>query len=520
MIKGGSLMSENENVPKEQYDSWVLRIAKKLPESMILFIYFIILTIIASFIFQGEYEAISGGYYTVNNMLSVDGLIWYFYNFIPNFLNLGALGIIIVGAIGFVFAEKVGMLGSLIKLVSIKAPEKAILPIVVFLGIASSVASDAGYIVLIPIGGALYAGIGKHPLLGIMAAFAGVSAGFGASILPTPGDGLLGSVTAQIAYDTGFPIEMNYITMNYYFMLASTIMLTFLISWTVSKYGDKRVAPYEFIIPEDMRDNDMTKMTPEETKALKKAGVTLLILSGILAVLVYTGVLGAQQIYFNPVTLQPLETARNVNPLVDNIIVTMIMLFLFPSISYGRSIGKIKNTRDYINLTVDSMTNMAYTVAFFIIVGNFLATFQASGLSNHIGNQGANFLIRMNIANPVVLMLVFMMMSAFINLFMGGATTKWLILAPAFLPMLLLATDGALTPQAIQAGYRVADSATNVISPLMSFMGVIVVFCKSFVPDFEFGDLIIMMVPLAVSVLIGWTTFYLIWLGLGIPFGF
>jgi aminobenzoyl-glutamate transport protein len=230
--------------------------------------------------------------------------------------------------------------------------------------------------------------------------------------------------------------------------------------------------------------------------------------------------LGIQEVYFDPHILRPLETPRTINTLLDNIIVTMILLFLFPSIAYGRSIGKIKNTRDYVNLTVASMVEMAYTMTLFIVVGNFLATFQVSGLANHIGNQGANFLISMNIVNPILLMLVFMIMSGLMNLFMGGAITKWNILAPVFLPMLLIATNGALTPQAIQAGYRVADSATNVVSPLMSFMGVIVVFCKKFVPDFEFGDLIVMMVPLAVSVFIGWTTFYLIWLGLGIPFGF
>jgi aminobenzoyl-glutamate transport protein len=123
---------------------WILKIAKKLPESTMLFLVFIILTIIASFIFQGEYEAIAGGYYIVHNMLSANGLIWFFYNFIQNFLNVAALGVLIVGAIGFVFAEKVGTLGSIIKLVSIKAPQKSILPIVVFLGIASSVASDLG----------------------------------------------------------------------------------------------------------------------------------------------------------------------------------------------------------------------------------------------------------------------------------------------------------------------------------------------------------------------------------------
>jgi aminobenzoyl-glutamate transport protein len=514
-------MSNSNNTEKVAKDSWILKVARMLPESNILFLVLFVLVAVTTFFLQGEYIGVDGEMFVVHNMMSGTGLIWFFYNFIPNFLNFPPLGVIVVGAIGFVFAEKVGLLGTVIKALSLVAPEKALLPIIIIVGLMSSMAADAGYIVLIPLAGALFAGVGKHPLVGIMAAFLGVTAGFGANFLPTPIDAMLGEITAQIAYDAGIPLTVNPVTMNYLFSIGSAIMLTIFLTVIVVKFSDKSVASYEYIVPDDIKDTDMTKLTEVESKGLKSAGIALFAMIALFAVLFATGTLAAQETYIDfRGGFAPLEVARTINPLIDNVIVTMIMLFLIPAIFYGRSTGAIKNHRDYVNLTVVGMKDMAYILVFAIFAGNFLAIFAVSGLAILVADTGASVLLSMNATNTIFIMVMFIMVSAFINMFMGSASAKWNILGPVFIPMLFIATSGVLTPDIVQAAYRVGDASTNTIAPLLTFIGFIILTCKKYVPDFEFGDLMALMLPYSLAVLTVWTIFFSLWLMLGIPFGF
>lgn len=499
---------------KQQKIGLIEKIGSSLPESNILFLILIALIMTASFFTQGSHEGVrEGTTYTVLNMISLEGLRWILYNIINNFRSYPPLGIVIVGVIGFNFAEKVGILGSLIKLVGKSTPERLILPVVVFLGINSSVASDAGYIVLIPLAGALYAGLGRNPLTGMLAAFAAVSAGFGAALIPTPGDGLLGTITRGVIEDTmGSVFTLNEVTMNLIFMIFSTFMLTVVISFTTKKFIEKRTAHYDYVIPAE-ESIEIGKLNPEEKKGLKKAGISLLIVVIVFTALYFAGVLA------------PFETAGDngaiarKNPILDNIIVIMVLLFVFPSISYGKAVGRIGNTKEYIALTTRAMSDMAYIMVFAIFAGNFLAIFSHSGLDRFVSNSGARLLISLNIQNDYVLMVMFILISGFINLFMGSASAKWVLLAPVFVPMLITVSGGSLGPDQVQAAYRVADSSTNIITPLMTYMGVILVFAKRYIPKFEIGDLISVMVPYSIAILLSWTAFFLVWLGLGLPFG-
>jgi aminobenzoyl-glutamate transport protein len=511
-------MSNNNEVVKE---SWILKVAKKLPESNILFILLFLMVVVATFFLQGTYTGVDGETFVVHNMMSRTGLIWFFYSFISNFLTFPPLGVIVVGAIGFVFAEKVGLLGTVIKAISLVAPEKALLPIIIIVGLMSSMAADAGYIVLIPLSGALFAGIGKHPLIGIIAAFLGVTSGFGANFFPTPIDAMLGEITAQVAYDAGIPLVVNPVTMNYLFSIGSAAMLTIFLTFIVIKFSDKSVASYEYIVPDDIKDTDMTKLSEKEAKGLKVAGIALMVTISVFVILVVTGALAVQQTYVDFTrNFAPLEIARTINPLMDNIIVTMIILFLVPSIFYGIATGEIKTHRDYVRITVVAMKDMSYILVFAIFAGNFLAIFSVSGIAILVANGGAEFLLAMNATNTIFLMVMFIMVSAFINMFMGSASAKWNILAPVFIPMLFIATAGVLTPDIVQAGYRVGDASTNSIAPLLTYIGFIILTCKKYVPDFEFGDLMAMMMPYSLAVLGVWTLFFSAWMMLGIPFGF
>ncbi len=507
-------------IKKDVKQSWIVKVGRMLPESNILFLWLTAFVLLGTFIFQGNHtSAIEGGNdIVVKNMLSIDGLNWFFYNAINNFRSYAPLGIVVVGVIGFGFAEKTGLLGSAIKVLGVKTPDALLLPVIVFIGINSSIASDAGYVVLIPLAGALYAGLNKNPLIGITAAFAGVSAGFGAALIPTPGDGLLGGITEQVLEANGmfladFGIN-SYVTMNYLFMIASTFFLTVTISIVGILFVNKNVENYEYTIPEDFSHG--SDLTDVEKKGLNRAGLALLAVIAIFVVLYFTAL---KPFEANELIGLNARSNRMYVPIRDNIIVVMIMAFLIPSIVYGKSVGKITDGRSYISLTVQAMSDIAYFLVFAVFAGNFIAIFNFSGLSQFIANSGAGMLQSMKMDNPILLMLGFIAVTAFINMFMGSASAKWNILAVIFVPMLIQATGGELGPDAIQAGYRVADSSTNVITPLMTYSGIILIACRRYVKDFEYGDMLALMLPYSIGILVTWAAFFSIWLGLGLPFG-
>ncbi len=508
----------NEKANPQQ--SWIVKVGRMLPESNILFLWLIAFVCIGSAIFAGTYTSVVEGSneIVVKNMLSADGLVWFFYNAIHNFTSYSPLGIVVVGVIGFGFSEKTGLLGAAIKKLGVATPENLLLPVVVFIGINSSIASDAGYVVLIPLAGALYAGLGKNPLIGITAAFAGVSAGFGAALIPTPGDGLLGGITEQVVVANGWQLAdfgiNSYVTMNYIFMIASTFLLTVVITVVAKFFANKAVHSYEYTIPEDL--HTASDLTETETKALKSAGIALLATCALFVFLGFT-VLGTFS--SNELLGMAEKTSGNYSPIRDNIIVVMIFIFLIPSLVYGKIVGTITDGKSYIKLTSSAMSDISYFLVFAIFAGNFIAIFNYSGLSSYIANVGAELLLNMNMTNPVVLMFGFIIVSAFINMFMGSASAKWNILAVIFVPMLIQATGGELGPEAIQAGYRVADSSTNVITPLMTYAGIILIACRRYIDDFEYGDMLALMMPYSIAILVSWSIFYCIWLGLGLPFG-
>lgn len=487
------------------------RIGSALPESNLLFLILTGFIIIASFFAQGSHPSSLEGAenYVVNNLLSVEGFRWILSNVLKHFTDYPPLAMIVVGVIGFGFAEKTGLLSTLIKVVGHSTSEKLILPMIIFLGINSSVASDAGYIVLVPLAGSLYAGLGRNPLVGILVAFAAVSAGFGASLIPTPVDGMLGTMTAHF-YESSFnrPMPFNIMTMSYTFAAVSTIFLTIFLTFITKAFVEKRINRYDFKLPEDVVSIGV--LSPEEKQALKKAGIAFAITFAFIVLAWFVGILRTYTA----------ANGRMVNPILSNIIVLLIVLFLFPALAYARAMKTINSGQEYINTTVSAMRDVAYILVFATFAGNFLGIFNYSGLDKLVANNGAMLLLRLNIQNPILLAVAFVFISAFINLFMGSAGAKWAILAPIFVPMLVIASHHNLGPEVIQAAYRIGDSATNIITPLMVFTGVILVGARRYNDKFEIGDLIAIMMPYSLAILFGWTAFFIVWLLLGLPFGF
>ncbi len=529
---------------EERKVSRIEKIGRKLPEISILFLILIGITAVFSLFLSGDHSFTNlDTTVTVKNAISPEGYLYIMDNMISNFITFAPLGIVLGIVIGVGVAEKTGLLGVVLKQVGLKTPEKALIPVIIFLGVVSSIASDAGYIVLIPLAGALFAALGKNPLIGIAAAFAGVSAGFGANIVPTPGDGLLGAITMDVAAENGIAVMSNEILMNYWFMLASTVLLTIVGTWVTNKFIVPKFKDREFILPEGAEVNsEETSLTEDEKTGLKAAKKGLIVLVIVIAIIAlwsnfvvggfYTDVATGSLV--NADTLSGIEgytsgmdlaqavsegLIKERSPLVDDIIVVMLFVFLVPGYMYGKATGQIKSSADYIKITTSAMADMSYILVLAFFAGNFVGLFGWTGIGHLIATGGAEFLIASGLSNyPLLMILGFIAVAAVINLFIGSASAKWTLLAPVFIPMLYSA-NSAITPEMVQVAYRVADSSTNIISPLMTYTGIVILYGKRYVKDFNYGTLMDMMYPYSFAFLIIWSAFLILWIAVGIPLG-
>ena len=461
--------------------SLIEKIGKKIPDPVIIFAIFYVVVLAASFFLGGKtFETMAGdGSYTTNTILNALLNNWLAY-------GGGVLGTILVVMLGVGLAEESGLLSTLIKKVGLKVSDKMLPIVLVFLGIMSSIATDAGYVILIPLAGLLYAGLKKNPLIGMAAAFAGVSAGFSANLIPaTPIDIIIGNNAKIFAEGQGVPFvnaagqALNPATMHYYFVVASTFLLAIIGAFVTIKIIKPRLEKESYIIPADMNLDDFT-VKKEENKALKFAGLGFLI-----AVVCVVG------LYFGP--LKTFISAK---------------------------VGKFKNANDVVRGMSKQMGSMGSVLVLTFFSYNFLALLSKSGLGTYITYLGGNLLKSMNLQDaPILLIIGFIVITAIINLFVGGLTSKWMLLGPIFLPM-LYQVNSNMTPEVVAAAYRVADSSTNIITPLMSYAGIILVFMRKYKPEYTIGDMIRLMMPYSVSFLVGWTILLLGFFAFGIPFGF
>lgn len=508
---------------KKSSTSLIEKIGKKIPDPVIIFMGLYVITMILTLVMGGKtFETMSadGGtiVHEIKNMFEAENIQWIFNNaLLKNWLSYGGgvLGTILIVMLGVGIAEESGLLTALIKKVGLKVSDKFLPVALVFLGIMSSIASDAGYLILIPLAGLLYAGLKKNPLIGMAAAFAGVSAGFSANLFPsTPSDVIIGKNAQLFAESQGVPFAnaageaLNGPTMHYFFIAASTILLTLVGAFVTVKFIKPRLEKQSYTIPDDIDLSDFT-VKPEENKALKFAGRGLL-LAGV--VVAYLG--------FGPLASFVTEEGTKVTPFIDNIILMITFLFFVPGLFFGIKMGLFKSAQDVIRAMAKQMGNMGYVLVLTFFSYNFLALLTECNLGTYITFLGAKGLQAMGLDNsPILLIIGFIITTAIINLFVGGLTSKWMLLGPIFIPMLFQVHSG-MTPDIVAAAYRVADSSTNIITPLMSYAGVILVFMRKYKPEYTIGDLIGLMFPYSVAFLVVWTALLIGFFTFGIPLGF
>ncbi len=509
--------------PMDGRASLIERIGKKIPDPIVIFMALFAITAIVSIAMGGHTFSSVGAdgspvEYSIKNMMTTENIRWIFDNAIlQNWLAFGngVLGVILIAVLGVGIAEESGLLGTLIKKAGTHINERFLPLLLVFLGIMSSVASDAGYLILVPLAGMLYAGTGKNPLIGMAAAFAGVSAGFSANLIPaTPIDAIMGNNAQLFAEAQGVPFAdaagraLNAPTMNYFFLAISVFVLGSVGAWVTQRFVAPKLEKQAYIIPEDMDLSDFT-VKPEEEKGLKAAAIgTVVALLSILGLC-----MGPLSAYTN-------DAGRVITPYMNNMVLLIVLFFAVTGIFYGASVGKFKSVTCVVKSMIKQMNTMGYILVLTFFSYQFLALLGASGLGTYVTYLGANFLQSLGLDSvPVLLLVGFVFVTAIINLLVGGLTSKWMLLGPIFIPM-LYQVNPAMTPELIAAAFRVADSSTNIITPMMSYAGVILAFMRKYKPEMTIGDQIAIMMPYSIAFMLIWTVLLVVFFMFGIPMGF
>lgn len=436
----------------------------------------------------------------VRSLLSGDGIRWLFENVVENFVRFPPLGLVLVAMVGIGVAEGSGLLAVLIRALVIKAPRRLITAAVVLAGIVSHVASEAGYVILIPLGAAIFLALGRHPLAGLAAAFAGVSAGFGANFLIASIDPVLAGLSESAArlLDPAITISP---AVNLYFMVASGCLLVVAGTWVTERIVEPRLGRYtgtEVAPP-------MAELTAVERRGLVAAGITLAVttLLFLLAVVPSWGILRT-----------PGESVLH-SAFFRGLITAILFFFLAPGLAYGIATGSIRSDKDVVRQMTAAMGSLASYIVLVFFAAQFVYSFGYSNLGLVLAVRGAELLEGIGLTG-VPLMIGFVLMSAFINLFMGSASAKWAIMAPVFVPMFMLL---GYHPGLTQAVFRIGDSVTNVVTPMMSYFALIVAFAQKYDPRSGLGTLISTMLPYTLLFGLLWTLLLVGWMLLGLPVG-
>ena len=442
------------------------------------------------------------------SLMNGDGLRRIFTGLVDNFTSFAPLGVVLVAMLGVGVAEKSGLLSAAVRSMVLGAPPKLVTVAIVFAGIISNTASEVGYVVLIPLGGAIYYALGRHPLAGMAAAFAGVSGGYSANLLIGTIDPLLAGITQEAAQliDPDYTVLA---TANWYFMFVSTFLVAGIGSLVSIYIVEPKLGPYDAskADPDVLDDGMMQPLTDIERKGLRWAGVALL------------GVLGLMALTLVPEwgVLRNAETGdRMDSPFFDGFVVWILIFFIAIGYAYGRATGSMKTDRDVIDAMSAALSALGLYIVLVFFAAQFVAFFGWTNLGAITAVTGANFLVESGMTGPVVFF-AFIAICAVINLSLGSASAQWAVTAPIFVPMLMLI---GYAPEAIQAAYRIGDSTTNIITPMMSYFGLILAWATRYQKDLGVGTLIAMMLPYTIFFITAWSVFFYLWTFVfGLPVG-
>ena len=459
-----------------------------------------------------EYEVVTETV-MIEGLLTADGIRYLFTSFVPNFMGFTAMGIILIVMIGVGVAERSGLIAALIRRLVAASSTGALTYIIVFLGIVSSIASDAGYLVLIPLGAAAFLSVGRHPLAGMAAAFAGVAGGFGVNLLVTPTDAVLTEITNESIHlvDPGTSVDL---TANLWFGIASTIMLTALLGIVTTRMVERRLGAYDPSVAPDPTSGQIqgADEAPDVDPAAEQRGLRLsgLYLAGAMAViLVLTIPPGAP--------LRDPETGSIIgtSPFMSSLIVIIALLFLAAGLGYGRGAGTVRGNSQVIEAVTKSWASLAGLLLLFLLIAQFIAYFNYSKMPQVAAVKLGDLIERVNLGAGWLLLIAILITLA-VGIVLPQAIAKWALLAPIFIPVFLRL---GVEPEAVLAAYRVGDSPMNIVTPIMAYFPLIVVFAARYDRRSGIGTVIALMLPYFLALTVVWTAFFLAWFLLGLPWG-
>jgi aminobenzoyl-glutamate transport protein len=434
------------------------------------------------------------------NLLTIDNLHRMMNMLVENTTGFAPLGVVFVAMLGIGVAESSGLVSAVIRLLVLSSPTKILSFVLVFSGILSNMASDIGYVLLIPLAGSIFIAVKRHPIVGMAAAFAGVSGGFSANLLIGTIDPLLAGLSTEAAQIIDPAYDVNP-TANYFFMVVSTFVIAIGGTWVTEKFVAPRFGEYTG----EGSGEELDRLLPEEKRGLMWAGIAFLIIIGLLLL----GLIPEDGYLRGP------GGGLLNSPVIKGVIAVLVFIAGVTGVVYGAIAGTFKNDSDVMNGMARAMKTLALYFVLVFFAAQFVAYFKWSQLGIIFAIKGADFLSSLDVG-LIPLMLAFVLLAATINMFMGSASAKWAILAPIFIPMFMLM---GYSPELSQVIFRIGDSVTNIISPMMSFFALIIAFMQKYDKNAGIGTVIATMLPYSIAFFILWSLLLIVWVWLGLPLG-
>ncbi|MEM9195486.1 MAG: AbgT family transporter [Myxococcota bacterium] len=504
---------------------WIERTGNKLPDPAFIFFYLILVLVVVSVI--ASLAGLTALHPTETNadgsplileaksLLSAENIQKLWVEMPKTFTHFHPLGYVLVVMLGAGVAERSGLFSTAMRSAVRRAPTALLTPTVALVAMLGNHAADAAYVVLIPLAGVLYASAGRHPLAGIAASFAGVSGGFSANVAPGQLDALLFGITEQAAEALVPSYDAN-IAGNWYFIGALTFLFLPIIWFVTDRIIEPRLGTWT--PPEGEDPADDKALTDDQRKGLIWAGIAMLgviVAWGLLALGPETPLIDEAACSDADLEAGNCSVQARLGPFYKSLVAAFFILFLAAGWAYGRAAGTVKGHRDIVKMMTEAMKDLGYYLVLAFAAAHFVAMFNWSNLGLISAVHGASAIEKSGLPLPILLGLI-VIFSSLINIFVGSASAKWALLAPVMVPMLMLL---GISPEGATAAYRVGDSATNIITPLMVYFPLILIFCQRWEKDFGLGSLIATMVPYSVWLLIGGLVMTVAWVYLGIDLG-
>ncbi len=488
----------------------VERLGNRLPDPAMLFLMslvavWVLSALLAPMVFD-VVDPRTGQPLVVNNLLGGTALTTFLSRMVSIFTGFAPLGVVLVAMLGVGVADEAGYFHTGIKLILGSSATAFLTPMVILVGLISHSAVDAGYVLVIPLGGVIFHAAGRHPLAGIAAAFAGVLGGFSANPIPSALDPLLQGFTQPAAQIVDATILVNPLC-NYFFTAISSVLVIAL-GWAIT---DKIIEPR--LQSSVQVDKDAEKPPAMDNISRREKW----------AFLSATGVLVSGLLVLSLMLMQADSPFRDAEgslnsfqaPIMQSIVPLIFLLFVIPGVVHGFVAGVFRNSKDIVNAMTKAMDGMAYYIVMAFFCALFVYAFAESNIGALLAVKGATVLKALAFPGGVTIVgIVFM--TAFVNLFVGSASAKWALLAPIFVPMLM---QVGIAPELTQAAYRVGDSSSNIITPLMPYFPLVVVYCQKYVKKTGIGTLTSLMIPYSIVFMVFWTAFLLLFWMIGIPLG-